>query len=102
MNPIRISVPKDDPDVALVEWLLSHSRRTRETNNEEPENDKKLSGNTNADPEPSFRKSENSLANGIGDLFKFNPITRERFKRDNDGRGIAFHQCYWNPVSCFR
>ena len=102
MNPIRISLPKDDPDTTLVEWLLSHSRRRRETNNEESKYDKKLSGNTNAYLESSFRKSENSLANGIGDLFKFNPITRERFKRDDDGRGIAFHQCYWNPVSCFR
>ena len=102
MNPIRISLPKEDPDATLVEWLLSISRRRGQANNEESKYERKPIDSTNAHPESSFRKSENSLANGIGDLFKFNPITRERFKRDNDGRGIAFHQCYWNPVSCFR
>ena len=94
-----------DPDVTLVEWLLN-SMQTKP----EMTIDQAKQGKTNTDtkdsgselPERPFRKNEKNLKDDLDDLFKFNPITRERLKRNDDGRGIAFHQCYWNPVSCFR
>ena len=90
-----MSLPREDPDVTLVEWLLNNTQRKVETNNDQSEQGNAVDS-TIISPDSSFRRD------GLGDLLRFNPVTRERLKRNDDGRGIAFHQCYWNPVSCFR
>ena len=91
-----------DPDVALVEWLLNNTEQGADTTDEDSKIRNNFSQITNANSGTSFRESEISLSDGSDASFNLHPITRERFKRDDDGRGIAFHQCYWNPVSCFR
>ena len=94
-----------DPDVTLVEWLLNSMQTKPEMTIDQAKQGKTNTDTKDSDselPERPFRKNEKNLRDDLDDLFKFNPITRERLKRNDDGRGIAFHQCYWNPVSCFR
>ena len=95
-------LPRKDPDVTLVEWLLNNMQRKPEMTIGRSKEGKTTTDTKDSSPELSFRKNDKYLRDDLDDLFKFNPITRERLKRNDDGRGIAFHQCYWNPVSCFR
>ena len=91
-------LPKNDPDVALVEWLLS-SYEARGL-------DLPPSPNSIDDKSPWY-SYQDTLWKG-DDYSKRNIeenaglIGRRRLKRDEDGNGIAFHQCYFNPISCFR
>ena len=106
---IGMTLPLNDPDSNLVEWLLTNMKERKQHSNAMPKVGKDTKKNEELldrsldDANPMTRnrlKREDDfrilLTDGV------HPMSRNSLKRDDDGRGIGFHQCYWNPVSCFR
>ena len=92
------SLPKNDPDVALVDWLLSSYQASGL--------DLPPSPSSVDDKSPWYGYEDTLWKNddySKGNIEEQAGVTgRRRLKRDGDGNGIAFHQCYFNPISCFR
>ena len=87
-----MTLSQNDRDGKFVEWLLSNVKN------------KDHSSNTMVNLGKGTKKNGELLQIQVDEnSHNFDPMTRNRLKRDDDdGRGIGFHQCYWNPVSCFR
>ena len=107
----RMPPSERDHDDNLVEWLLSNAQSQSMDGRFGPDdllqvtinNQGKFAKEQKRRSEEPYDKAVTYLkgkleagTNGV-DIF-----TRSRLKRDDDGRGVGFHQCYWNPVSCFR
>jgi hypothetical protein len=89
MPPTTLS--QNEPDAKFVEWLLANVKN------------KDHSSNTILDLGKGTKKNVELWKKQLDENpHNFDLMTRNRLKRDNGGRGIGFHQCYWNPVSCFR
>ena len=89
MPPTTLS--QNDPDAKFVDWLLSNVK------NKDPSTKPMLSLGK------ATKKNVEFLQRALDEnTYNIDPMAGNRLKRDDDGRGIGFHQCYWNPVSCFR
>ena len=85
------TLSQNDPDAEFVDWLLSNVK------NKDPSTKPMLSLGK------ATKKNVEFLQRALDEnTHNIDPMTGNRLKRDDDGRGIGFHQCYWNPVSCFR
>ena len=92
------------PDVSLVEWLIDNFQHNETPSNAKPNEEKPKTKETSVEQQEQLFGKNDEYAKGKmrknGDNQDL--MSRHMIKRNDDGRGIAFHQCYWNPVSCFR
>ena len=97
-----IPASERDSDDNLVEWLLSNAQIPDDLLHVGINNQGKFAKEQTRSSEEPYDKADKyfkgKLEEGTNGVDKF---TRSRLKRDDDGRGVGFHQCYWNRVSCF-
>ena len=104
LAPGIISLPSTTPDTDLLTWYnlnfepIDYSSNSLPyqvmLSNQRPSiNDRKYFGKNNEDVIGLSQRHTEVI----------NQSTKNRQKRTTtDGRQVGFHQCYWNPVSCFR